>query len=381
MKIQREAIRLLRIGFSALALAATVSAFGQPVITSFSANGVLVCSNLAPGSVGTVEWAPTVAGPWTNNWAGLDAVAVGIDGMVSVSVPMFYRIRGANLVPSGMALIPAGSFTMGDTVDAQANALPLHTVYVSGFYIDTNLVSYAQWLQVYQWATSNAYDFDHAGSGKAANHPVQTLDWYDCVKWCNARSEKEGLVPAYYTSASQTSVYRSGEIDLDNSCVKWSVGYRLPTEAEWERAARGGAAGHRFPWSDVETIDWSRANYYASPSSYSYDVNPSSGYDSNFTSGGQPYTSPAGYFAANGYGLYDMAGNVHAWCWDWYDSGYYNSSPGTDPRGPASSPGGARLRRGGSWGGYAYYLRCATRASTTPSGSDNHFGFRCVRGI
>ena len=144
---------------------------------------------------------------------------------------------------------------------------------------------------MYQWATTNGYSFDNAGSGKAANHPVQSVSWYDMVRWCNARSEMEGWTPCYYTNASQsqTTIYRSGQFDLATNWVNWGVsGYRLPTEAEWEKTARGGALGHRFPWSHADTINWNRANYQADPSGYSYDVNPTSGYDTNFASEGMP---------------------------------------------------------------------------------------------
>ena len=130
-RTMRSKSRTMSLGLCALALGATVAALGQPVITSLSGNGVLVCSNLAPGSVATVEWASAVTGPWTNNWGGLDAVTVDSTGMIQVSVPMFYRVLGTNSVPTGMALIPAGSFTMGNCMDpgeGDSAELPLHTV-------------------------------------------------------------------------------------------------------------------------------------------------------------------------------------------------------------------------------------------------------------
>jgi formylglycine-generating enzyme required for sulfatase activity len=298
----------------------------------------------------------------------------------------FYRVIAAcqgqgysAACSSGMAPVPAGPFIMGDTfAEGSSDEQPTHTVNVSAFCMDTNLVSYTLWANVYQWATSHGYSFDDSGVGKAANHPVQVVNWYDVVKWCNARSEMEGLTPCYYTAASQATPYRSGDLDLDSSWVKWTAnGYRLPTEAEWEKAARGGAAGHRFPWSDADTINWSRANYEAHPSVPSYDVNPTSGNNPAWTSGGYPYTSPVGSFAPNGYGLYDMAGNGWEWCWDWYGYWYYSSSPGTDPTGPAGS---SRVMRGGSWFLNAGFARCAYRFITPPSNAFGDSGFRCVRG-
>jgi formylglycine-generating enzyme len=270
-----------------------------------------------------------------------------------------------------MALIPPGPFEMGDSFnEGQDDEHPVHTVYVSAFYMDRTEVTKALWDEVYQWAISNGYRFDSPGLGKASNHPVHSVRWYDVVKWCNARSEKENRIPAYYTSAGQTTIYKTGQVDVQNEWVKWNTGYRLPTEAEWEKAARGGLSGRRFPWGD--TISHSQANYYSS-SSYNYDISPTREFHPTYATGGYPFTSPVGSFAANGYGLYDMAGNVWEWCWDWWSGSYYVSSPGTDPRGPAT--GWGRVVRGGSW---LDFDRTAYRISPWPDDWDNILGFRSV---
>jgi formylglycine-generating enzyme required for sulfatase activity len=276
----------------------------------------------------------------------------------------------------GMVFIPAGSFTMGNTFppgEGFSDELPLHTNQISAFLMDQYEVTKAQWDEVYNWAITHGYSFEFGAQGKTNDHPAHSMTWYDAVKWCNARSEQAGLTPAYYTSAAQTNVYRSGQTNVQNGWVKWNAGFRLPTEAEWEKAARGGASGRRFPWADADTITHSRANYY-SDSFDAYDVSPTREFHPTFAVGGTPYTSPAGYFAPNGYGLYDMAGNVFEWCWDWYGS--YSSVAQTDPRGPTS--GSYRVLRGGSWFHYAVGCRAANRGFNSPAGRINYLGFRSV---
>jgi sulfatase modifying factor 1 len=271
------------------------------------------------------------------------------------------------------ALIQGGEFTMGDTLDGNDDAIP-HTVNVSTYYLQTTAVSKSQWNNVRTWGLKHGYSDLSAGDSKAAaDHPVQTVSWFDVVKWCNAKSEMAGLNPCYLTDAGEM-IFRTGKFTPETTLVKWDAnGYRLPTEAEWEKAARGGLSGKRFPWGDA--INFSQANF-ENTGGETYQTGRV-GNHPKFATSGYPYTSPVGSFAMNDYGLYDMAGNVWEWCWDWYDRHYYDISPPNDPRGPAS--GSSRIMRGGFWGGCAKYCRVADRYHTKPESACFFVGFRPAR--
>ena len=313
----------------------------------------------------------------------ISVAATNITGTIpTTELPASIITNGATGVnitlatPPGMVLIPAGSFTMGDNLDGESDATPLTNITVSAIYMDVNLVSYSQWKSVFYWATNQAgYGFADAGAGKAANNPVQTVDWFDCVKWCNARSQQAGRTPVYYTDAGYTHIYTN----LESYTVYVNPaanGYRLPTEAEWEKAARGGLSRQRFPWGN--NIDENLANYYGATASYTYDLG-TNGYNAVGSVGGtSPATSPVGSFAPNGYGLFDMAGNVFEWCGDWYGTPY-GQPTATNPTGPAT--GSYRVLRGGGWTFNAANSRCSYRSDDVPSVAGSAVGFRCVRGL
>ena len=284
--------------------------------------------------------------------------------------------NGGGTIPN-MALIPQGAFTMGNSIanDTDLSSSPIRAVTLDAFYMGKYEVTKAQWDEVRTWGLSNGYTDLSAGSGKASNHPVHSISWYMMVKWCNARSQMEGLTPAYYTNDAQTTIYKTGSVDVTNAQVKWVAnGYRLPTEAEWEKAARGGLSGKRFPWGD--TISHSQANYRAYDS-YNYDSSGSvNNYHPTYATGSMPYTSPVGAFTANGYGLHDMIGNVYEVCWDWI--GPYATGNQTNPLGPTS--GTIRSYRGGGWSTGPNNSRAAgIRSALGPSVSSHDTGFRVVR--
>jgi formylglycine-generating enzyme required for sulfatase activity len=159
----------------------------------------------------------TTASLSSPNWVtATNAVAVNAVTVTGPAPAGYFRLLQSTN-PTGMVLIPAGSFTIGNyivnnfynaaTNDPEITDAHPTNVYVSAFYMDVNLVSSNQWAGVYNYATGNNYTFDHAGSSKAGDNPVQTVDWYDCVAWCNARSQQAGLTPCYYTDAGFTPIY------------------------------------------------------------------------------------------------------------------------------------------------------------------------------
>jgi len=318
-----------------------------------------------------------IRGPW-QGWTRLPVTG----GVMSAQMVDFDP-------PAGLVYIPAGVFTMGNCMEpseGQNDELPLHDVYVSAFYMGQYEVTKSEWDATYQWALTNGYGFDNAGCwnngtnySRGDNHPVHYVNWYDVVKWCNARSEREGLTTCYTSSGA---TYRAGW-DSNVVCNWTANGYRLPTEAEWEKAARGGVVDGRFPWTETNTVSHAQANYCCLGTNgtyYTYDVSLTAGYHPLYlVNEGEPYTSPVGSFAPNGYGLYDMAGNVWESCWDWYGNDWYtnSSATATDTHGPAA--GSYRMAHGGSWYTRAWSVRVAFRSYGLLGSKSFNLGLRPAR--
>ena len=276
-----------------------------------------------------------------------------------------------------MRRVPAGWSTRGDDGGVQTSK-PAHPTRVAGFDIDRFEVTRGDWESVAVWGNAHGYDLPVTlPYDVPADHPAVAVSWYDAVKWCNARSEMEGRVPVYHANAAATTVYRSGDLDLVAAQVNWAGnGYRLPTEAEWERASRGGLEGQPYPWgngsAELRANHWNYELFIGRAPSEVYPYTQRAG----FFDGTQPGGAPD---SANAYGLYDMAGN--AWEWTWDRMGDYSAEAQVDPRGPDS--GEFRVLRGGSWWNYVDQSTNHQRLAYPPVGDDDYGmnGFRCVRGL
>ncbi len=219
--------------------------------------------------------------------------------------------------------IPGGTFQMGDKDTGQFQ------VTIKDFRMDMVPVTQALYRQV---------TGENPGRFKGDDRPVENVSWLDVVGFCNRLSEKMDLEPAYKIVGEQVE------------WLKEKNGFRLPTEAEWEYACRAGTFGDRY--GPIDEIAW-------------YDEN--SGHS----------TQGVGRKKPNGFGLYDMLGNVWEWVWDWYDK--YPSGPVDNPSGPAR--GSFRVRRGGGWGSVARYCRSAVRGGDDPGDRSGDLGVRLSRSL
>jgi formylglycine-generating enzyme required for sulfatase activity len=247
------------------------------------------------------------------------------------------------------ALIPAGTFRMGnitDHSDGLPDAKPVHEVMITRPFLMSRTEVTQEHYEVVMGNNPSYFS--------GADMPVEQVSWYEAVAFCNALSLQEGLDPCYSGNGDSTT------------CDFTANGYRLPTEAEREYACRGGMETDFYTGgmtnSRCTVLDpaLDMAGWYCGNSNFS--------------------THPVGLKEPNSFGLYDMHGNVYEWCWDWYSSNYYGSSPGVDPRGPGG--GGLlvhRVARGGAFAGWPYSCRSSYRYNSSPEIKYSSIGFRVVR--
>jgi formylglycine-generating enzyme required for sulfatase activity len=268
---------------------------------------------------------------------------------------IWYKTTSMIIEPVEMVYVPGGSFEMGKELgtDSSGDATPVHTVTLTGFYMGKYEVTQAQ----YQ-AVMGGLPLSLPGSyGVGDNYPVYYISWYEAIEFCNTLSIKEGLSPYYSIDAVNKDPNNSNSYDT----MKWTVtrnstanGYRLPTEAQWEYAAKGGNG---------------------TPGNYTYSGSNTIGNVAWYFGNSDNKTHEVGQKAPNSLGIYDMSGNVWEWCWDW--AGEYSSEMQTNPVGAAS--GNNRVRRGGGWIIDAAYARSVYRGNADPGYRDFNIGFRLVR--
>jgi len=276
----------------------------------------------------------------------------------------FYYVTWVGFtVTLGFVFVPGGTFIMGDTIDDGVGdilELPTHSVTLDPFFIgkyEVTQVEYSQYMQP-GWEWTSSY-------GLGDYYPAYYVSWYAILKYCNLRSLAEGLTPVYSISGS-TNPATWGAVPTgvlydatwDAAICNWSAnGYRLPTEAEWEYAARGAVDPPDYLYSGSD------------------DVNAVARYDGN----NSPYgTKPVGTKAPNELGIFDMSGNVYEFCWDWF--GFYSSTSQTNPTGPSSES--HRLLRGGDWFENAWGCRVSRRNMHYPGDTNSYsYGFRLCRSM
>ena len=350
-----------------------------PVISSLTANPSTVqaggnatincVATDADGDALTYTW-DTTGGPiigsgnsvtWTApQTAGIYKITVTVsDGKAVATRDLDITVTDGT-TPAGFVFVQGGTFQMGDSFsEGSTDERPVHSVTLNSFYMGKYLVTQKEWTEYMparSWSTSY---------GLGDSYPAYNVSWYRILVYCNLRSMAEGLTPVYTINDSTDPAYwgavpTSSNATWNAAISNWSAnGYRLPTEAEWEYAARGGVHhGDNFRYSGChETSDLTNYAWYSA--------------NSGSTS------HPVGTKLPNQLGLYDMSGNLLEWCWDWYSSSYYSSSPSSNPTGPTT--GSNRVLRGGNWYNHAVFCRVANRSSFYPYGSLFDGGFRLSR--